>query len=101
MGQKINPVGFRLGTAATWESRWYGPSLKYSQFVLEDLKIRELLLARLKTAGVTKVEIERAVNKIKVIIFVARPGVMIGRGGTGLLDLKKFLLKELKMKDEN
>jgi small subunit ribosomal protein S3 len=101
MGQKINPIGFRLGTAATWESRWFAPGLKYSQFLKEDLKIRELLMKRLRTAGVTKVEVERAVNKIKIIIFVARPGVMIGRGGTGLTDLKKFLLKELKIKDEN
>jgi small subunit ribosomal protein S3 len=100
MGQKVNPIGFRLGTAATWESRWFAPVGKYHQFLKEDVKIRELLLKRLKTAGVTKVEIERAVNKIKVIIFVARPGVMIGRGGTGLQDLKKFLLNELKIKDD-
>ena len=101
MGQKVNPIGFRLGIGAAWESRWFGPGQKYNQYLQEDIKIRELLLKRLKTAGVTKIEIERAVNKIKVIIFVARPGVMIGRGGTGLQDLKKFLLKELKMKDEN
>jgi small subunit ribosomal protein S3 len=100
MGQKINPNGFRLGTASTWESRWFGPGIKYQQFLQEDMKIRELLMKKFRSAGITKVEIERAANKIKVVIFVARPGVLIGRGGTGLLDLKKFLARELKVKDD-
>lgn len=101
MGQKIHPIGFRLGTATSWESRWFAHPHKYHQFVLEDLKIRELLMKKLRPAGITKVEIERFSNKVKIIIFVARPGVLIGRGGTGLADLKKFLLGELKIKDEN
>lgn len=101
MGQKINPVGFRIGTSATWQSRWFADRKKYRQFLAEDVKIRELLLKKLKPAGITKIEIERAINKIKIIIFVSRPGILIGRGGSGLNDLKKFLLKELKIKDEN
>ncbi len=101
MGQKINPIGFRLGAGAPWESRWFAPGKKYQQFLLEDMKIRGALMKRLKTAGITKIEIERAINKVKVIIFVSRPGVLIGKGGTGLLDLKKFLLKELSIKDGN
>lgn len=101
MGQKIHPLGFRLGIGNSWESRWFAPGKKYQQFLLQDLKIREVLMKKLRNAGITKVEIERAVNKIKVIIFVTRPGVLIGRGGTGLLDLKKFLIKELAIKDEN
>jgi len=101
MGQKINPIGFRLGTSATWESRWFASASKYKQFVLEDLNIRNVLMKKLRQAGISKVEIERSTNKLKVILFVSRPGILIGRGGTGLTDLKKFLQKELKIKDAN
>lgn len=100
MGQKINPVGFRMGIATSWRSRWYAPNGKYKQYVSEDLKIRSLLMKKLKPAGIQNIEIERAVNKLKVIIFVSRPGILIGRGGSGLSELKKFLLKELKIKEE-
>lgn len=100
MGQKINPTGFRMGSTTTWESRWFADSRKYRQFVAEDIHIRELLLQKLRPAGITRVEIERASSKVKVILFVARPGILIGRGGTGLLELKKFLVKGLKVKDE-
>ena len=101
MGQKINPVGFRMGISTSWRSRWYASTGKYKQFVAEDLKVRTLLMKKLKPAGIQNVEIERAVNKLKVIIFVSRPGILIGRGGSGLSELKKFLLKELKLKDES
>lgn len=101
MGQKINPMGFRLGIVNTWESRWFASSKKYQQFVHEDIKIRELLMKKLRPAGVTKIEIERAANRIKIIIFVTRPGVLIGRGGTGLTDLKRYLMKQLNIKEEN
>lgn len=101
MGQKVNPIGFRLGIGIPWESRWFAPGKKYQQHLQEDMKIREVLMKKLRSAGITKIEIERAANKLKVIIFVSRPGVLIGRGGTGLTDLKKFLLRELKIKDEN
>lgn len=101
MGQKINPLGFRLGTTITWDSRWFAPGQKYQEYLKEDMVIRDLLMKKLKTAGVTKIEIERAINKLKVIIFVARPGVLIGRSGVGLAELKKFLQKELKIKEEN
>lgn len=101
MGQKVNPTGFRLGVGIPWESRWFAPGKKYQQHLKEDMKIRDVLMKKLRSAGITKIEIERAANKLKVIIFVSRPGVLIGRGGTGLSDLKKFLLRELKIKDEN
>lgn len=101
MGQKINPVGFRMGISTTWESRWFALGDKYKQFISEDSKIRDLLTKKLRPAGITKIEIERSINKLKIIIFVSRPGVLIGRGGTGLTDLKKFLQKELKIKDAN
>ena len=100
MGQKIHPLGFRLGIGANWQSRWFAPVNKYKIMLAEDIKIRNLLMKKLRPAGIASVEIERAVNKMKVILFVARPGVLIGRGGSGLLDLKKFLMKELKIKDE-
>lgn len=101
MGQKIHPVGFRIGTTATWQSRWFAPDNKYRQFVMEDLKIRQILLKKLRPAGISQTEIERSINKIKVIIHVSRPGVLIGRGGTGLTELKKFLMQNLNVKDEN
>ena len=101
MGQKIHPVGFRMGIGSNWQSRWFATSSKYRQNLAGDIKIRELLLKKLRPAGIASVEIERAINKLKVIIFVSRPGVLIGRGGSGLTELKKFLMKELKIKDEN
>ena len=101
MGQKIHPVGFRMGIGTSWKSRWFAKGDKYKQFVLQDLKIRGLLMKKLRPASIQSVEIERAVNKLKILIFVARPGVLIGRGGSGLTELKKFLLKELSIKDEN
>ena len=101
MGQKIHPVGFRLGINSSWHSRWFAPEKEYRKFVAEDLKIRNILLKKLKPAGISSVEIERAIRKLKVIIYVARPGVLIGRGGAGLTELKKFLMKELNIKDEN
>lgn len=101
MGQKIHPGGFRMGIATTWKSRWFAKGEKYKQFLLEDLKIRDLLMRKLRAAGIQSVEIERAVNKLKVIIFVSRPGVLIGRGGSGLDEIKKFLLSKLSIKDKN
>lgn len=101
MGQKIHPVGFRMGIGATWKSRWFAGGAKYRQYIIEDLKIRDLLMKKLRPAGIGSVEIERAVNKLKIIIYVSRPGVLIGRGGTGLNETKKFLMNELKVKNDN
>lgn len=101
MGQKIHPLGFRIGNVVPWQSRWFGSGHNYREFLLSDIHIRKLLMTKLRPAGILKVEIERSGNKTKIIIFVARPGVLIGRGGVGLTDLKKYLLKELKIKNEN
>jgi len=101
MGQKIHPIGFRIGNSATWQSRWFAGGDKYKDFLKSDILLRELLMKKLRPAGIQKVEIERAAGTMKVIIYVARPGILIGRGGVGLLELKKFLLKELTLKDEN
>lgn len=102
MGQKIHPIGFRIGlTSGGWKSRWFTDDKNYAKFLKEDMKIRELLLNKLKPAGVTDIEIERSINKTRILISVARPGLLIGRGGTGLSELKKFLIKNLKIKEEN
>lgn len=101
MGQKIHPVGFRMGIGTNWKSRWFAKGEKYHQYVAEDIKIRDLLMKKLRPAGIQSVEIERAVNKLKVIIYVSRPGVLIGRGGSGLNELKKLLMSKLKIKSDN
>ena len=101
MGQKIHPVGFRLGTSANWQSRWFADSKKYRQNLTEDLKIREILMKKLRPAGLGSIEIERSTNKLKIILFVSRPGILIGRGGTSLNELKKFLMQELSIKEDN
>lgn len=101
MGQKIHPVGFRMGIGAAWKSRWFARGIKYQQYAIEDLKIRVLLMKKLRPAGISSIEIERAVNKLKIIVFVSRPGILIGRGGSGLNELKKFVMTELKIKNDN
>ncbi len=90
-----------MGIGATWKSRWFASGIKYQQYISEDLKIRDLLMKKLRPAGLGSIEIERAVNKLKVILHVSRPGVLIGRGGSGLTEIKKFLMKELKIKNDN
>ena len=99
MGQKVNPIGFRipLSPSTSWISRWFSTSkVRYSQYLAEDLKLRKALMTKLKIAGVTKVEIERSLKSLKVIIHVSRPGVVIGRGGAGIEDLKKYIAKLIK-----
>lgn len=95
MGQKIHPIGFRLGITSDWQSRWYAGRKAYASNLIEDLKIRRLLQERLKLAGLRDVEIERLFNKVKLIIHVTRPGVVIGRGGTGLEELKKAIVAKI------
>jgi small subunit ribosomal protein S3 len=100
MGQKIHPIAFRLGKFYSWDSRWFSVDKKrYRETLLEDFRIRQELSKKLKPAGLTKVEIERSINKLSLILHVTRPGLVIGRGGTGLEDLKKYLVeKVLKVK---
>lgn len=94
MGQKVNPVSFRLPQSREWKSRWFSADKKqYQKILLEDIKIRRFLMKRLRLAGITQVQIERSINKMKIILHVSRPGVVIGRGGTGLELLKKELCK--------
>jgi small subunit ribosomal protein S3 len=91
MGQKVNPHVIRLGTVFTWSSRWFDERT-YKDAVLEDYLLRTMLMLRLKSAGVASVEIERSINSLRIIIHVSRPGIVIGRGGTGLEELKKSII---------
>lgn len=97
MGQKVNPKSFRLGTLYTWSSNWYAKKGEYSKFVVEDVNLRQWLFERLRLAGVTEVKIDRSINTVKITLSVARPGVVIGRGGSGLEELKKEIVKKIKV----
>ncbi len=99
MGQKVNPIGFRLGNVYTWSSRWFAKKGDYAENLLEDYKIRQFLMKNLKAAGVAKVEIERFFDKRTINIHVSRPGIAIGRGGSGEKQLKAELIKRFKIKD--
>src|SRR4029079_8172498 len=92
MGQKVNPIGFRTGTFLPWQSKWFAGDKTYKQYLLEDIKIREALMDKLKLAGIVSVEIERLHTNMVIVLTVARPGVVIGRGGSGLEDVKKTIL---------
>ena len=92
MGQKVNPIGLRLGINRTWESRWYAGK-DYASKLLQDIKLREYVFKTLKQAGVSRVVIERAANKTNVTIHSARPGVIIGKKGSDIDKLRKDLSK--------
>jgi small subunit ribosomal protein S3 len=92
LGQKVNPIGFRLGIIKTWDSRWYAKA-DYAKLLHEDLKLRAFLKKRLYNSGVSKIEIERAANKAKINIYTARPGLIIGKKGSEVETLKKELAK--------
>ena len=95
MGQKIHPHGFRLGPVYTWGSRWFANDRQYSGLLLQDILLRQTLAKKLKSAGLAQTEIERSINKIKIILHVSRPGMVIGRGGSGLEEIKKFIEGEI------
>lgn len=95
MGQKINPTGFRIGRLYDWKSIWYSDPKQYSQLLAEDLVLRKFLKDRLKLAGVTDIQIKRSINAIDIFIHVARPGVVIGRGGANINLLKEEVVKLL------
>ncbi len=90
MGQKVHPIGFRLGVIKTWDSKWYAEA-DYAKLLHEDLAIRKFLKKRLYNSGVSKIEIERAANKTKVNIHTARPGLIIGKKGSEVETIKKDL----------
>lgn len=89
MGQKINPIGFRLGIVRDWDAKWYADKKDFSKFLLEDIKIRRFIEKRLANASVSRIEIERAAKKINVSIHTAKPGMVIGKGGSEVEKLRK------------
>lgn len=90
MGQKVNPIGFRLGVIKSWDSKWYAEA-DYAKLLHEDLKIRAFLKKRLYSSGISKIDIERAANKTKINIYTARPGLIIGKKGSEVETIKKEL----------
>lgn len=94
MGQKINPQILRLGVLYNWTSRWFDDK-RYKEVLLEDYHLRKSLMERLRNAGIARVEIERSINNVKVTVYVSKPGMVIGRAGTGLEELQKFLRTKL------
>ena len=99
MGQKVNPRAARLVLTHNWSSRWFTKdNKKYKELLLADLKIRKKIFDRLKAAGVSEVIIERSAGKIKTTVLVARPGIVIGRGGAGVEELRKVIEEEIGQK---
>jgi len=94
LGQKVNPIGFRLGIHRNWDSRWFAGK-EYGDYVLEDHEIRKFLKKRLQQAGVSRVEIERAASKVRIKLFTARPGLVIGKKGSEIENVKRELEKKI------
>ncbi|MCX7779987.1 MAG: 30S ribosomal protein S3 [Negativicutes bacterium] len=92
MGQKVNPHGLRIGIIKTWDAKWYADK-DFAKNLHEDIKIRDFLKQKLYAAGISRIEIERAANRVKVTIHTAKPGMVIGRGGAGIEEIKKDLKK--------
>jgi len=92
LGQKVNPVGLRLGIVKTWESRWYAGK-NYAKYIFEDFKIRGFLKKKLFHAGVSRIEIERSSKRVRLRIFTARPGIVIGKKGSEIEQLRKDMEK--------
>ncbi len=93
MGQKVNPHGLRVGIIKDWDSRWYADRHSFADNLVEDYKIRDFVKKKLKEAGISKTEIERKSDRVKVIIYTAKPGVVIGKGGSEIEITKKQLSK--------
>jgi len=95
MGQKVHPTGFRLGYIRSWDSKWFKEA-GYASWLIEDMKLREYVRNKLKSAGISRIDIERAADKCKVNIYTARPGIVIGKKGAGIDQLKGELQKLVK-----
>ena len=93
MGQKVNPHGLRVGIIKDWDTKWYSEKKGFSDLLIEDVKIRQFIKKKLYLSGISRIEIERAANKIKVIVSTAKPGLVIGKGGAGMEILRNELEK--------
>ncbi|MCM0649400.1 30S ribosomal protein S3 [Clostridium swellfunianum] len=89
MGQKVHPHGLRVGVIKDWDARWYADNKNFADNLIEDNKVREFVKKKLFQAGIAKIEIERAAKRVKLNIFTAKPGMVIGKGGSGIEELKK------------
>ena len=98
MGQKVNPHGLRVGVIKDWDSRWYAEGRDFADNLVEDYNIRKFLKKKLEPAGISKIEIERTADRVRVIIYTAKPGVVIGRGGSEIDKLKAEVQKYTKNK---
>ena len=94
MSHKVHPRAFRLGYTTNWKSRWFDRK-KYKQYLKQDYQLREFIMAQLKQAAVKEVEIKRSANSINIIIHAARPGIIIGRGGAGVSEIKKEMIRKI------
>jgi small subunit ribosomal protein S3 len=99
VGQKVNPVGIRIGSFLPWKSRWFAEGASYKNYLFEDIKLRQALMEKLKLAGITNVEIERLPKSMVISVAVSRPGMVIGRGGGGIEEIKKFVMNFLSKKN--
>ena len=101
MGQKVHPTGARLGTIRDWSSKWYADKKNFADYLVEDQKIRKFLKKKEYDAGIAKIEIERTAKSVKVNVYTAKPGILIGKGGAGAeklrLDIKKLIGKEVNL----
>ncbi len=99
MGQKVNPHGLRVGIIKDWDSKWYADKKTFNEYLVEDNKIREFVKKKLFISGISKIEIERAANRIKLTLYTAKPGMVIGKGGSGVeelrLDIEKMTKKSV------
>jgi len=98
MGNKVNPVGFRIGISKDWESKWYADKKSYGTYALQDFRIREVLEKKFDLAGLRNIEINRSLNDIKITVYVSKPGVVIGKGGSIVTGAKDELEKLTKAK---
>jgi small subunit ribosomal protein S3 len=95
LGQKVHPIGLRLGIVKTWDSRWYADKKLYANYILEDHKLRRYIKKKLFHAGISRIEIERSSKRVRLRIYTARPGIVIGKKGSEIAQLKKELEKQV------
>jgi small subunit ribosomal protein S3 len=93
MGQKVNPHGLRIGIIKDWDTKWYANDNEFAELLVEDVKIRKHIKKKLYIAGISRIEIERPSNKIKINVYTGKPGLVIGKGGTGIDELRKEIEK--------
>ena len=93
MGQKVNPHGLRIGIIKDWDTKWYAGRKQFAEFLIEDVKVRKYIKDKLYLAGIGRIEIERAANKLKINVHTAKPGLVIGKGGSGIEELRKEIIK--------